>query len=69
MGIYYAEQNIDVVTGRKKDKEEKTGNEVGKGSVKSEEAENSNTWKCIEPVNLAKSYLGPVTVVTLHRWV
>jgi hypothetical protein len=37
-------------------KERKTRNEVGKGSVKSDEAEESNTRRCSKPANMAKSY-------------
>jgi hypothetical protein len=41
-----ASANIDLVTRRKK-KNRKTGNEVGKGSHKSDEAEESNTQSTV----------------------
>ena len=41
-------------------KKKKARNEVGEGSVKIDEAEESNTWKRSKPVNMVKSDCEPV---------
>jgi len=55
-----------MVAGREK-KKRKARNEVGKGSDKSDEAENSNNLKLKKPANIARRDWEPVTGIILEN--